>query len=335
MELIAGDIGGTKSWLVWMRDGEKVPRFEKIYPSAEFASGAALLRRFVTDAAQGGRPDVLCLALPGPLDARRVTLTNLAWTLDADALGAELAIPRVRFVNDFQAQAAGVATLGAADTIALNDAPALPGGVRAITGAGTGLGLAFMTCDTEGRYRAHPSEGGHADFAPANAWQSRLLDWLRGRYGHVSWERALSGSAFADLYAFFCRELGQAAPDAPLDGGALAVRADAGDAAAQAAFDGFVDLYGAWVGNVALLYQPAGGLYIGGGVATRLVGRLRAPRFLAAALDKGRMRDLVERTPIHLVTTARLGVQGAVVLARVHPGAVKTNSSTAVTRSGT
>lgn len=335
MELIAGDIGGTKSWLVWMRDGAGAPRFEKVYRSADFASGEALLNHFMAEAGQPQRPDGLTLALPGPLDARRVTLTNLDWTLDADALGAALAISRVQFVNDFQAQAAGVATLGADDVLTLNDTPARAGGVRAITGAGTGLGLAFMTADEDGHYISHATEAGHADFAPANAVQGRLLDHLRKRYGHVSWERAVSGSAFDDLYRFGCIEAGVPQPETPIDGAVLADRAAVGDPLATATLDLFVDLYGAWVGNVALLYQPAGGLYIGGGVATHLVERLRAPRFLAAACDKGRMRGVVERTPIHLITCARLGVQGAIELARARPGKPAFNSDTAVTRSGT
>ena len=335
MELIAGDIGGTKSWLVWMRDGAGTPRFEKIYPSADFDSGEALLNHFMAEADQPHRPDVLNLALPGPLDARRVTLTNLDWTLDADALGSALTIPRVQFVNDFQAQAAGVATLAADDVLTLNDAPARTSGVRAITGAGTGLGLAFMTADEGGHYASHATEAGHADFAPANAVQGRLLEHLRQRYGHVSWERVVSGSAFGDLYRFGCIEAGVPQPDAPVDGAALAERAVGGDALAVATLDLFVDLYGAWVGNVALLYQPFGGLYIGGGVATHLVDRLRTPRFMAAARDKGRMRPVVERTPIHLITCARLGVQGAIELARARPQQAASNSNTAVTRSGT
>jgi glucokinase len=335
MELIAGDIGGTKSWLVWMRDGAVAPRFEKVYPSADFASGEALLARFIDDAGQAAHPDTLTLALPGPLAARCVTLTNLDWTLDADALATRLDIPRVQFINDFQAQAAGVATLGADDVLTLNAAPAVASGVRAITGAGTGLGLAFMTAGDDGQYVSHATEAGHADFAPANALQGRLLDHLRQRYGHVSWERVVSGSAFNDLYRFGCLEAARPQPDAPIDGAALTDRAAAGEAVAAATLDLFVDLYGAWVGNVALLYQPFGGLYIGGGVATHLVDRLHAPRFMAAAFDKGRMRGVVERTPIHLITCARLGVQGAVALARTRPVNEAFNSNTEVTRSGT
>jgi glucokinase len=325
MELIAGDIGGTKSWLAWVSthsDGAPLLRFEKVYASGDFASAEALLRRFMADARTTVRVDALSLALPGPLDAQRVRLTNLDWTLDAAELQAVLGIAVVRLLNDFQAAAAGVATLTEADVVALNPCPVEPGGVRAITGAGTGLGLAFMAADADGRYRSFATEGGHVDFAPANARQARLLEQLRTRYGHVSWERVVSGSAMGDLYRFCCSEYGQAQPDAAIDGAALAARAESGDAAAVAALDLFVDLYGAWVGNVALLYRPFGGLYVAGGVATHMTGRMRAPRFMAAAADKGRMRGVVERTPIYLITCKRLGVQGAIAHALARPNEV-------------
>lgn len=319
MEWIAGDIGGTKSWLAWAAGeagGTATLRFEKIYPSAAFASAEALVRQFVGDAGRHALPDTLVLALPGPLHARRVRLTNLDWTVDADALQAALGLRQVRFVNDFQAAAAGVATLGADDVVALNPVPAQPGGVRAVTGAGTGLGLAFMLPDAAGRYRGFASEGGHIDFAPADTVQARLLEHLRRAYGHVSWERAVSGSAMNDLHRFCCVERGLPLADTPVDGAALVARAEAGDGAAAAALDLFVDLYGAWIGNVALMYRPQGGLYIAGGVSVHLQARLRSPRFMAAAVAKGRMRAAVEETPVFLVTTGRLGVAGALALAQ-------------------
>jgi glucokinase len=322
MELIAGDIGGTKSWLAWVavaRDGAQRHRFEKVYASADFASAEALLHQFVADAKTALAPDRLILALPGPLHAQRVTLTNLEWTLDAVQMQAALGIAEVRFINDFQAAAAGVATLTSADVVALNPHPAEPEGVRAITGAGTGLGLAFMLPDASGRYQSFATEGGHTDFAPANAMQARLLERLRARYGHVSWERVASGLAMDDLYRFCCDEHNRAQPDAMMDGAALAALAGSGDATAESALDLFTDLYGAWVGNVALLYQPAGGLYIAGGVAVHIQPRMQSARFTAAATDKGRMRSLVERTPIFLITCNRLGVQGAIASALAWP----------------
>jgi glucokinase len=326
MELIAGDIGGTKSWLAWATHGAQGTqqlRYEQVYPSAQFDSAEALLQRFAADAASAAvapaaPPDRMVLALPGPLNTQCMRLTNLDWTLDRAVLQSALAIPDIRFINDFQAAAAGVATLTETDMVALNPCPAEPGGVRAITGAGTGLGLAYMLADAAGRYRSHDTEGGHIDFAPANAMQARLLAYLRTDYGHVSWERVVSGSAMNDLYRFCCAERGLPLPlpARPLDGAALAQRAEAGDVAAMTALDLFVEVYGAWVGNVALLYRPRGGLYIAGGVATHMLERMRSPRFMAAAADKGRMRGVVERTPIFLVTCKRLGVQGALAEAQ-------------------
>ncbi|HWR75659.1 MAG TPA: glucokinase [Thiobacillus sp.] len=322
MELIAGDIGGTKSWLAWVRgeaDGVQQLRFEQVYASAAFATAGDLIRQFMADAQLPVFPDCLLLALPGPLHAQHTTLTNLDWTLDAADMRATLGIASVRFINDFQAAAAGVATLTAADVIVLNPQAVEPGGVRAITGAGTGLGLAFMLADASGRTRSFASEGGHIDFAPANVMQARLLEQLRTLYGHVSWERVVSGLAMSDLYRFCCTEQNTALPDEPIDGAALATRAGTGDAAAEAALDLFIDIYAAWVGNVALMFQPRGGLYVAGGVAVHLQARMQSPRFMGVATDKGRMRSEVERTPIFLITHSRLGVQGAIATAFASP----------------
>jgi glucokinase len=322
MEWIAGDIGGTTSRLAWVTgESEDVRqrRFEREYPSAAFATADDLVRQFIADAHLPVSPDGLLLALPGPMQAQHVALTNLDWVLDAADMGASLGIPKVRFINDFQAAAAGVATLGAADVVALNPQPSEPGGVRAITGAGTGLGLAFMLADDDGRYRHYPSEGGHADFAPADDRQARLLEQLRAAHGHVSWERVVSGLAMDALYRFCSAEQNATPPDAPVDGAGLVTRAEAGDPAALAALDLFIDLYGAWVGNVALMLQPRGGLYVAGGIAIHLQARMQSPRFMAAATDKGRMRSVVERTPIFLITHSRLGVLGAIATAFAPP----------------
>jgi Glucokinase len=188
MEIIAGDIGGTKSWLVWVVGdayaSQKV-RFEHVYASADFSDMGALLQRFMHDAAVGRAPDSLTLALPGVVQNKQAPLTNLDWRLDADQLAAQLSIPAVHFLNDFQAAAVAVETLTAADTCVLNVGQAQAGGIRAITGAGTGLGLAWMQADARGVYQPFASEGGHADFAPANAQQDALLSFVRSGWAMV------------------------------------------------------------------------------------------------------------------------------------------------------
>ncbi|MHB8915473.1 MAG: glucokinase [Thiobacillus sp.] len=326
MEIIAGDIGATKSALAWASGTDHASSevlYERVYASADYADAAALLQQFLRDAhAQGGLPRLtparLTLALPGAVFAQHARLTNLDWTLDAADLQAQLNIDTVQFINDFQAAANGVASLTENDLVRLNPAQPVTGGVRAITGAGTGLGLAWLVADSRGRCRTFATEGGHIDFAPANGQQARLLAFVRENLiqqnlsDHVSWERLVSGLGFDTIYRFCVQEAGGKNSDERMDGARLTALAASSDGIAQAALDLFIDLYGAWVGNVALLYRPEGGLYIAGGVSIHLRERVTSPRFIAACTDKGRMRSVVERTPISLITNRRLGVQGAI-----------------------
>lgn len=321
--IIAGDIGGTKSWLVWFTQAAYQPQqvlFEQSYESAIFGSASELLQRFMSDAGRMTPPDYLCLALPGPVEQRNVILTNLDWEVNADALGLALGIAKVLFVNDFQAAAAGVSTLLKSDLVVLNAGLSRLGGTRVITGAGTGLGLAWMQADHSGEYQTFASEGGHIDFAPANPQQCELLNWLSTTLNaqpvaHVSWERLLSGPGLTTLYQFNYQAMtGQQVGQAP---GAASIHAEAlrQEPVAMATVQMFADIYAAWIGNLVLLYQPRGGLYIAGGMGIHLQTWLKAERFLQIAADKGRMADLVWQTPVYLITNARLGVQGAMKLA--------------------
>ncbi|MDD5391667.1 MAG: glucokinase [Thiothrix sp.] len=321
MDIIAGDIGGTKSWLAWAgvdAAGSAAVRFERVYASADFASAEALLHQFYTDAGQAAKPAAVCLALPGPVqDGKPIRLTNLDWTLEKATLQAQLATPRLLFINDFQAAAEGVATLTAADYSVLNAASPGEGAVRVITGAGTGLGLAWMQVDATGRYHTFATEGGHTDFAPANAQQERLLAFMRQSLSHVSWERVLSGPGVNYVYQFCLQDMTGEIPPALAGRNGALVNADAleGDPVAVAAMELFTDLYANWVGNIALLYQPRGGLYLGGGVSARIQPWLQTQRFLDACFDKGRMSALVQQMPIYLITNTRLGLQGALAAA--------------------
>lgn len=318
LSMIAGDIGGTKSRLLWAAQPLHQPLrilFEHNYESAKFTDASALLRQFMRDAQRETPPDLLCLALPGPLNQRRVELTNLNWTVDADVLAGDLRIAAVRFVNDFQAAAAGVDVLQKTDLIVLNSGLIRLGATRVITGAGTGLGLAWMQADEQGTYQMFASEGGHVDFAPANSQQSDLLLWLRQKQAHVSWERVLSGPGLEALYEFNC-ELNRV-PTAKLSLSASQIHAAAlqQEPVACDTVQLFSDIYAAWAGNLALLFRPQGGLYLAGGMAIHLQTWLAAERFARIVSDKGRMSDLVRSIPIYLITEPRLGVLGAVQIA--------------------
>ena len=318
LSMIAGDIGGTKSRLLWAAQPLHQPLrilFERNYESAKFADASALLRQFLHDAQRDAPPDLLCLALPGPLNLRRVELTNLNWIVDADALAGDLHIAEVRFVNDFQAAAAGVDVLQKTDLIVLNPGLIRLGATRVITGAGTGLGLAWMQADERGTYRTFASEGGHVDFAPANSQQSDLLQWLRQKQAHVSWERVLSGPGLEALYKFNYELNRGHTAELSLSASQIHAAALQHEPVAQDAVRLFGDIYAAWAGNLALLYRPQGGLYIAGGMAIHLQTWLGAEHFARLASDKGRMSDLVRTIPMYLITEPRLGVLGAARIA--------------------
>ncbi len=324
MEIIAGDIGGTKSWLASAStQGRIITRinYEYVYASNAFGSAEALLSQFMQDA-HLSQPDAVCLALPGPVKQHQpIHLTNLDWVLERSALQTLLGTHDVYFLNDFQAAAEGVASLTPAEYIELNpQADSSDNGTRVITGAGTGLGLAFMQADSRGRYYTYATEGGHTDFAPANAQQERLLLFMRANFQHVSWERVLSGAGVNACYQFCLQDLTQTIPEAlkHLNGAVIYQQAQSGDTISRAALQLFADVYANWVGNLALLYQPSGGLYIGGGISARLTEWLSTERFLQMAMNKGRLSKIVQQTPIYLITNMRLGLQGALMAAINH-----------------
>lgn len=318
MQMVVGDIGGTKSWLVWFvqggaRSGEVL--FERRYESAAFPDAQAMLLHFFRESGHRDLPERVLLALPGPVQSQRARLTNLDWDVDASALAVGLGVKDIRLVNDFQAAARGIESLQKTEVQIIQPGLLRVGATRVITGAGTGLGLAWMHADNRGTYQVFATEGGHVDFAPGNPEQAGLLAWLWQRHHHVSWERLLSGEGLSAIYQYLIEREGSEVT-APLrmaaDIHALALQQDA---SASLAVQWFVDIYAAWVGNMALLYQPRGGLYLAGGMAIHLQNWLIAPRVTEIMTDKGRMQSVVSEIPVYLVTTHRLGVQGAMLMA--------------------
>lgn len=319
--LLAGDIGGTKT-LLRIGTAEGTPLLQKSYASADYAGLAEILEAFLREA---DSPQLVaaCLALAGPVSWRRVKLTNLPWEVDADALAARFGIPRVTLINDFEAVGHGVAALQAADLLTLQAGTPQKHGTRVVVGAGTGLGVAWMSW-RDGRYTVHPSEGGHMDFAPADATQYALLQYLQQRYGHVSFERIVSGPGLTAIFEFL-RDSGRGLPSAKLlaamseddPAAAIAWAAQQGDEpVAQMALDLFVRVYGAFVGNLALLALPRGGIYVAGGIAAKITATMQCGDFMRAFLDKGRYTELLASLPLHIVTNPQVGLLGANLLAQ-------------------
>jgi glucokinase len=322
MEVLAGDIGGTKTAIALVRVGARslaVSRWQ-MYRSSQFASLEDILEQFFA----GGRrrPGVAAFGVAGPVVAGTAKITKLPWTIDERRAAAAAGIPRVRVINDFMAAALGIAYLKPRHLLSLARGQCEPGGPVALIGAGTGLGQAALV-RVNGRYEPLPSEGGHADFGPRDATEDRLVRFLRRRFGRVTRDRLLSGEGLGHLYDFLvddgfavprpgvARAFTQEDRASVISRLALARR----DRLCGEALRMFMSIYGSEAGNLALQYRATGGLYVGGGIAARILPAFRAPHFLRSFLDKPPLETLLSHIPVHVVREARLGLFGAAVAA--------------------
>lgn len=317
MKVLAGDIGGTNSRLALcdVAAGRVSVVAEKFYPSASFASFSEVVRTFL--ATHGGNVHSACFGLPGPVRGRKAKLTNLPWLVDADAIERDLGLDAVTLINDLEANAYGLAVLDPAAIRVIKQGTAIPNGNAALIAAGTGLGQAGLAWDGS-RRRPFATEGGHADFAPADALEDEMLAFLRAKYGgHVSWERVVSGPGLAAVHEFLRHRDGSPMPEW-VEGppgelpGKIAAHARSGDdPIAAMALDRFLGLYGAEAGNLALKFLAIGGVYVGGGIAPKLADAFADSPFVERFLAKGRMRALLEDMPVYLVLDDHAGLWGS------------------------
>ncbi len=325
MMLLAGDIGGTKTRLAVFSPeaGLRAPLVEKTFPSAHYPSLEAIAREFLAQVSQQVSLPVerASFGVAGPVVAGRAEITNLSWVLDERQLREALNLSSVRLLNDLEAIAQAVPFLEAADLHTLNQGQPTPGGTIAVIAPGTGLGEAFLTWDGA-RYRTHPSEGGHADFAPTNAFELKLLRHLQGRFKHVSCERVCSGRGLPNIYAYL-RDSGYAY-ESPWLAEPLAAADDPTPIIVKAALheekpcelcvatlSTFVSILGAEAGNLALKVLATGGVYLGGGIPPRILPVLKHERFMEAFRRKGRMSDLLARMPVHVILNPEVALLGA------------------------
>jgi len=312
MKIIAGDIGGTKV-LLQLVDASQSGRTvlaEERYESNAYATFDDLLADFVKKHI-AGPIDAACFAVAGPVFADRAEVTNLTWKMDAIALAKTFSIGRVSLINDFYAVALGVPILEPADFIVLNAGTRVHFAPIAILGAGTGLGEANLVHDGS-KWNVVPSEGGHADFAPQDEEQARLFLALHAKYGHVSWERLLSGAGLVNIHNFVAGEEKPYEETLPME---IAKALASGDPAAAKTFAIFVDIYGAEAGNMALRLLARGGVYLAGGVAAKNVDQFTDGRFMTAFLRKGRFQHILAAIPVNLITNPKVGLLGAAEMA--------------------
>ena len=314
--LLAGDIGGTKTRLALFQiDGTQQHCLGgREYASREHDSLDTLIADFTQR--YPAQPAAACFGIAGPVRNNRVAVTNLPWEISAAELGQRLRIDRVALLNDLEATGWGIASLEADDFHTLNLGTADPAGNAAIIAAGTGLGEAGLYYDGD-RHRPFATEGGHTDFSPADDTEIALLQFLQRQHRHVSWERLLSGPGLVQIHAFLSHTRQQDIPDwlqqQHEEGDpAAAIASRAGDdPVCQDALQLFTRLYGAEAGNLALKTLATGGLYLGGGIAPKLLDQLDAGNFMDAFCAKGRMRPLLESLPVQVILNDRAALYGA------------------------
>ena len=319
---IGGDIGGTKTLLrlVQMTGGLAQVRHEEQYNSRSYNNLSDILKDFLGSVwMRDGHCELgaACFAAAGPVLNQRVSLTNLTWSIDAAAIGAEFSIPHVKIINDFEGVAIGIESLHKSDLITLQAGRPDVRGARVALGAGTGMGVSWMTWQ-DGHYRILPTEAGHMDFAPLNELQNRLIEHLWKEFGHVSYERVLSGPGLTNIFNFLQSNIG-------LSSGLLKAEMD-NDGASQVtdlalnrkhpiavkALDLFVEIYGAYAGNLALAGLTRGGVYVAGGIAPKILNKLGEGSFMQSFRSKGRYSEMMSEIPVCVVMNQKVGLIGAV-----------------------
>jgi len=319
--ILAGDVGGTKVNLALYDfiDGNLKHARDKQYPAKEYSGLEEIVREFIVSE----KVTAACFGVPGPVRDGRLRLTNLPWTLDSRELAANLKIDYVFLINDLQANGYGIAELGADQVFTLSEGDPRQMGNRALISAGTGLGESFMIWD--GRdYVPYPSEGGHADFAPRNDDEIDLLRFLKQKYnGRTSFERVVSGQGLTNCYEFLREVRGVdepawlaervAAEDPNVVITELALKAKS--EICEKALDMFVSAYGAEAGNLALKILSVGGLYVGGGIAPRILEKLKDGTFMKAFTDKGRLSQMLVTTPVRVILESKTALMGAAAYA--------------------
>jgi glucokinase len=320
--ILAGDVGGTKTLLGLFDAGDRRPVQidARVYATPDYGSFTEILDAFSRDLGRAMSIDAVAVGVAGPVIANRASLTNVAWDISAEEIAVRLGTRRVQLLNDLEAMATSVEVLSADEFVALQDGIARADGNAAVIAAGTGMGQAYLP-RVNGRLRPAPSEGGHADYAARTDREIEFARMLRELYGRAEVEHVLSGPGLLNLHRFThrggdCSMLDEL--DDPREAPArVSMAALSGRCQGCAdALRMFVDAYGAEAGNMALRGMTTAGLYIGGGIAPKILPALTNGRFMDAFLAKGPMRELLERVPVRVILNAEAGLLGAAVYAQ-------------------
>jgi glucokinase len=316
--ILAGDVGGTHARLAFFDVSQGRFRLvsSAIFPSREYSGLDQIVASFVGDSAV--LPELACFGIAGPVRNGRVEASNLPWIIDSKRLADELHVKNTVLINDLEANAWGISALAENDVVTLNQVKGNPVGNQAVISAGTGLGEAGMYWDGV-KHHVFASEGGHTDFAPRDELEMDLLRYLRGKFGHVSYERIVSGPGLVNVFHFL-RDSGRGTEPKWLTEQMAA--SDPAPAISRAGIEGqcplceqavdlFISIYAAEAGNLALKIMSTGGLYLGGGIAPKILPKLSGPLFMHAFTNKGRMQPLLESIPVKVIVNEGAALLGA------------------------
>ncbi len=316
--IVAGDIGGTKTYIAAFEPSAQhfEPVAERRYETRSYPSAGTLLKAFVDETHTD--PKRVVMGVPGPVRQLPVRAVNLPWLIDPGEISSALGGTEVHLLNDLQATSYGTLALEPSDLSPLNTGTEDKEGNIAVIAAGTGLGEGGL-CWAQNGYASIASEGGHSTFGPNSPLEIDLWHFLYERYGHVSWERIVSGPGLVSIYDFLREREPQRESAALREELELGDRSDAISRAglagscelATAALDLFVHLYGRETGNLALKLMSSGGVFVGGGIAPKILAKLRDGRFMEGFLDKGRMGEPLAAIPVHVVLNDKTALLGA------------------------
>lgn len=316
--ILAGDVGGTKCNLALFSEsgGKLTAVIKQRFASKDFAQFDLIVREFARQAAPHLKKDKVRAAgfgVAGPVIENRVRATNLPWTVDAATLAGELNVSDVVLMNDLGATGHSVEHLAPEEFCVLNPGKPEHGGTRALIAAGTGLGQSFLVWDGA-RYRVAPSEGGHSDFAPHTEQQIELLRFMRRRYPQVSWEHILSGRGFRTLHEFLNPKVVHPSFEDPgMDPAPEISRLGLSKECPVCAdtLDLWTAIYGSEAGNLALKVLAVGGVYIAGGIAVKIIEKMKDGTFFAAFRDKWKFENLLGAIPVSVILNESAPLLGA------------------------
>jgi len=330
--ILAGDVGGTKVHLALYDfvDGKLECSRDERFPAKNYAGLEEIVKEFLG----AGKVTAACFGVPGPVRDGRLRLTNLPWTLDSRELSTSLNINHVFLINDLEANGYGVAELAPDQIYTLSEGDASQLGNRALISAGTGLGEAMLIWNGRS-HTPHPSEGGHKDYAPRNEDEIDLLRFLKQKYnGRISFERVVSGPGLTNIYEFLrevrgidepvwlAERIAAEDPNAVITELALAAKSEI----CEKALDMFVSAYGAEAGNLALTLLSVGGVYVGGGIAPRILEKLKDGIFIKAFTNKGRLSQLLINMPVRVILESRAALLGAAAYAEARAAEISGTS---------